>query len=393
MKKNVGICLLGLAILLTAPWAWAQGGKGSWLKAGKRALSGKATESRLSRQIRQRMLEIQANRQTEERIFGINPAYLGMPKTTFKELEKKFPKGTNPYDFYPYAPEGLTHKSLGPYMWVKDQLEYDKWFQAQQVRKEKLGVLLNTRGFESEIRVWDRVLPGEEPHFVVSQIKPDTQYVLIGEERSSQNVTETITKLLEEIRAAHPEDSRRIILFSEAYQEGFRFDFMDESTALLDRLEDPILRTAGNLEIPVIGLETQFVKSHPVGADVKIEGIRLRHERWLKTIRDYRELYPDALFIVQAGRGHISYYEPYSLGQVLAAEKTFVVEVGYKEDRVLFTGDMALSGGLGLEDEEVFHGLLEERADMLRKKNRILFLPDPQEARVLGFDARITVKK
>ena len=88
-----------------------------------------------------------------------------------------------------------------------------------------------------------------------------------------------------------------------------------------------------------------------------------------------------------------SYYEPYSLGQVLPAEKTFVVEVGYKEDRVLFTGDMALSGGLGLDDEEVFHSLLEERADMLREKNRILFLPGPQEARLFGFDARITVKK
>ena len=135
--------------------------------------------------------------------------------------------------------------------------------------------------------------------------------MLIGEERGSQQVTETITKLLKEIRAAHPDDSQRIILFSESYPEGFRFDFMDESTALLDRLEDPILRTAGDLEIPVIGLEPQFVTSHPVGADVKIEGIRLRHERWLKTIRDYRERYPDALFIVQAGRGHISYYEPY----------------------------------------------------------------------------------
>ena len=94
------------------------------------------------------MLEIQANRQTEERIFGIKPAYLGMPETTFKELEKKFPKGTNPYDFYPYAPEGLTHKSLGPYMWVKDQLEYDRWYQAQQVRKAKLGVRLNFPEFE-----------------------------------------------------------------------------------------------------------------------------------------------------------------------------------------------------------------------------------------------------
>ena len=77
----------------------------------------------------------------------------------------------------------------------------------------------------------------------------------------------------------------------------------------------------------------------------------------------------------------------------MSAEKTFVVEVGYKEDRVLLRGDMALSGGLGLNDEEVFHSLLEERAYMLREKNRILFLPYPQDACVLGFDARITVKK
>ncbi|MBR4592684.1 MAG: hypothetical protein IKO35_05695 [Elusimicrobiaceae bacterium] len=386
MKKKLGICLLGLAVLLTASSAWAQGGKGKLIQAGKQALRGKIQEIRLTRKLKKRMLEITAN---------TNSADLGKRKA-FNRLKKEFTEEVNPYELYPDGPDGLTFRNLGPYMATKDFLEHRKLIPSIKERARQKTALLRTPGFEERIRKSPLVPEGKETEWLFSQIKPDIQYLLIGEEHYSNNVEEVIAQLVGKVPGGLVSESREIILFSEFYGEEFVLD-PDDPFMMFAGIKDPVAREARDAYIPIVGLEPPFAgdDGFNLWENTQVEGVRLRNARWLEKIRAYREKYPDALFIIHAGRGHISYYEPFSLGKTLAGEKTFVVEVGYERDRIVFEEEFNEIKSLkfSFDDEETIKQVLDELMEELRVKNRVLWLEDPQEARLFGFDARLTVKK
>ena len=424
MQKKLGIFLLGCALLLTASSARAQIKRAEELgKVFKSALSGKGKESPLSRKLKQRLVDFHIQRIEQQEAFRrasmdylkLSPEVqekqiqkflhnekqkISQDLQQLKRLEHAFSKDINPYELYPYGPEGLTYKNLGPYIWVKDRLEYYKLRKDRDAREMQIVDAMAGAGLEQQMRKSEVVPADKEAQFVISQLNPDTQYLLIGEEHFSTNVRDFIADLLWETSEAMDSetDTRRgIILFSEFVKEGTWLRPLDVHSPdaftflknILTKIKDPVVRMSLGLGIPIIGLEPDFVNASSVEIwqNTEVEGFRLRNQRWLNTLRKYRQKYPNALFIIHAGRGHISYYEPFSLGKMLEGEERFVVEVGYETDRVEFMEDIMASGDL--TDAKVHTNFVNTQ----REKNRVLRLEDPQKARLFGFDVRITVEK
>lgn len=163
---------------------------------------------------------------------------------------------------------------------------------------------------------------------VAEQVTPDTQYLLLGEIHEMY-VRPYVSHLLTRVRARHPE--REIIFLTEFLPEGPRkeSDWMYRPDHLA-----AVFATASKLNMPVIGLEPNFVrrneyvllanvfKKDGIGLWASLEGVAVRNEQWLKTIRAQREEHPHALFIIYAGTGHLAYDKPYSIGKILAGPHT-----------------------------------------------------------------------
>ena len=434
MKKIIHVVITGILFLAGAAPLWAQIGEG--LKGAQNAAKAveKAASGNLSKEVgkavnRASLAAKQAKlaQQLEKRALEVH--YRGVEKVpsvfvqNYRETLKRytqhaFAKEVNPYELYPNAPEGLTPETLGYYITIKDDLQVRKSSAARYEKEEQARALWNSAGFLKKIRLSNAVPEGKEAKWLASQIKPDTRYLLVGVEHNP-NVTKMLTDFLGEIVRTGEYAGRQIFLFSQSYGEGFRQNppkdemvkelleelvkdpvFADPERQALARplfrdwLEDPVLFNAMVLNIPVIGLEPSFVRS---GSNFWVlnrpEGMRLRHERWLQTIRLYRERYPDALFIVYAGAGHISYGKPYSLGDTLAGEKTFVTEIGF--NGICWESDedvLRYMGGRDLDVDEVVEEI-NDLDNVLREANRVLRIEDPKESRAIGFDARITVEE
>ena len=411
MKKIIHVVITGILFLAGAAPLWAQISEG--VKGAQNAAKAveKAASGNLSKEVgkavnRASLAAKQAKlaQQLEERALEVH--YRGVEKVpsvfvqNYRETLKRytqhaFAKEVNPYELYPNAPEGLTPETLGYYITIKDDLQVRKSSAAQYEKEEQARALWNSAGFLKKIRLSNAVPEGKEAKWLASQIKPDTQYLLVGVEHNP-NVTKMLTDFLGEIVRTGEYAGRQIFLFSQSYGEGFRQNPPKDEMVkeLLEELvEDPVLFNAMVLNIPVIGLEPSFVRS---GRNFWVlnrpEGMRLRHERWLQTIRLYRERYPDALFIVYAGAGHISYGKPYSLGDALAGEKTFVTEIGF--NGICWESDedvLRYMGGRDLDVDEVVEEI-NDLDNVLREANRVLRIEDPKESRAIGFDARITVE-
>lgn len=96
------------------------------------------------------------------------------------------------------------------------------------------------------------------------------------------------------------------------------------------------------LEMPAVGVtdNTLVVLKDEAGRKVtqdiwkSLSGLYLRNQAWLRVIRQYRQKYPDALFIIHAGAWHTGYIMPFSLAQSFAPQETFVA-LFMKEDYTL----------------------------------------------------------
>ena len=97
-------------------------------------------------------------------------------------------------------------------------------------------------------------------------------------------------------------------------------------------------------------------------------GVYLRNIYWRKIIEETREKYPDALFIIHAGAGHVNYTAPYTVARFFKPEETFVLEVSSRD------------GGL-------FHAYTKGGFDI----EPILGWRDKDLARLVGYDVRILV--
>ena len=262
-----------------------------------------------------------------------------------------------------------------------------KWFpKLEKIRRE---IENHITQFVAEREVHD-VEIGGEMKWLASQINPDTKYLMLAEIHEAV-IADQIKELL---RILHDRDSQRpIVLFTEFLPEGQKWTpDTDEKIVYADNL--PLYQTAWNKDIPVVGLEIepQYRNNGTVnerfqdgfspeeGASLweTIEGVRLRNERWIKTLETYRAEYPDALFIIHAGTGHLEYSSPYSLGQYFAGPETLVVDV--LPSMVVYTPDgeyTTLTGQFDFWTRGMF------------TRDRVLRFNSPHLAHLAGFDIRI----
>ena len=171
-------------------------------------------------------------------------------------------------------------------------------------------------------------------------ISPKTSYFLLGEIHNVPAIRNQVINILQALRTKHPK--KQIFLFTEFLPKEQTWQPNSPNTPFENYL--PVWQAAYELNIPVIGLDPQYVfdnltatielesnslaqlelTAKAVNMWTTLEGIRLRNKDWLSTLKKYREQYPQALFIVYGGAVHFDYAFPFSIGQSLAGPSTHV---------------------------------------------------------------------
>ncbi|MBR4591715.1 MAG: hypothetical protein IKO35_00715 [Elusimicrobiaceae bacterium] len=411
MKKNLYICLLGLLALLSAPSSWAQGSKiGKLLVDEIISFSEKTGVDVMKAIDLEEQLTLRAWKVSKKNVADVNEKFkkgLGPNAKTFNALEHSgnikigeslmLDNGLHGRDLYPRAPKELIDPT--GYAIAKEELEIRKRLLTDEARMQKIRNLLEKPGFLERISWSELVPPGEEINFLVSQITPQTQYLIIGEEMSNpktgdslESVEDAAIDLVEQINLKLGKH-REIFVFSGFLPVGF---FQIPGQGIIPEFEDEHMAElcAAN-EIPIIGLE----RFNTEGTFWQtIEGLRLRNQKWLETIRNYRDFYPDALFIIHAPQHHVSYDEPYSLGKLLSKENVLVTEIGSDVSRL--ANDLTVTEKKAfalpsterkrLQDDAIID--MDPYPVLDYETVRVLRIKDPAASRLFGFDARITVK-
>ena len=290
----------------------------------------------------------------------------------------------SPQDLYPHVPD-LRPEELADYILAKQNLEAREWIPFLQNQQE----LLDQSADELLARATTvKQSSRQDMAWLAKQVTDETRYLMIGERHGFAEIPQAVSRLLPLLRVEHP--NREIFVFTEFLPEN-RVWKRDISQAPVEK-KLPVWQMAQLIDIPVIGLEpefveemqdTEFVCHSPEGFSYReemwccLEGIRLRNERWISTLESYRQDYPNALFVVYAGAGHVVYQEPYSLGRYFASDGTLVAKlypaVVNKNGRFKHWVD---------EFDALTHGKFTQR---------VLWFQDPVSARLAGFDMRIKI--
>lgn len=333
--KKLGIILLAISFLVGvgAEGAYAQRGRIHHL----RSHGNKYRKSRPVKRVKRNVATsfYQANAMTEHNAY----ANLRLGDFVPPASQIVLPAGKSEYKplvelrsevLYPHANLPST-QALEDYFLNQHNGEIMKWlplFQAHQ--NELVAQLPQLRAVQKKVDHPSR----EDMHWLAQQVPEDAQYLLVGEkDHGVYTIHQQVKLLLEELHRRHPH--RKIVFFTEFLPRGHSWVYAARHPGLWGYL--PMFFTGQKERIPVIGLEPDFV-FQTQGAVVKdprqetvglmwasIEGVRIRNERWLSRLQAARRRYPDALFVVYAGAGHVDYNEPYSLGRSLQGPQTKVV--------------------------------------------------------------------
>ena len=234
--------------------------------------------------------------------------------------------------------------------------------------------------------------------WLATQITERTNYLLIGEIHGFREIQSEIRYLLDQLLQQHPK--REIFLFTEFLPGNKIWGKTVKHSPPQTISYNVLWHHATWNGITVVGLEPQFVEQNrwtsmqyqtvsdetkgtlagPLQQSVwaSLEGLRLRNAQWLVTLKDYRQRYPQALFIIYAGAGHILYSEPYSIGTVLAGPDTFTA--------ALVPERMKEEDGKVTSLTTTFDELT--RGEFL---DRVLQFKDETLTKLAGFDVRIRI--
>ncbi len=280
----------------------------------------------------------------------------------------------------------LEEGQLPDYILAKHNLEISKWFPRIEMQHRTVLALLEQ--FESNA-IYVQQEPVADMAWLARQVKEETRYLLLGELHDPV-VAQQIPALLQALRAQNPH--RQIFLFTEFLPEEAEWGNLQKEIVYPGYYRT-VFDTALQEKIRVFGLEPNFTyQTEPLlmpnsGVPVKstlwstIEGVRLRNEKSLQILQKYRQQYPDALFVVYAGSGHVAYSQPNSLGDKLVGENTLVALLC---PEYLESPQNHLRNYLTTQFDTWTKGLFLQRVFQLRGKDL---------SRLAGFDVRIRIGK
>ena len=218
-------------------------------------------------------------------------------------------------------------------------------------------------------------------------IPANAKYILLGEEHGQSQIQVFLTKFFKEYKAKYP--GRKVVLLTEF------LPINGKKTLLLQdmKAENPayayVLNSAASNGITLKGLEPKYVyfsegiihldpqwagKEEVTGLWITPEGMRLRNKAWLARIKELRQAYPDAVFMIYAGADHLAYNSFASLASQLPGEEVFVAHLFADTPT-----DNEARGLLEAVGEDKYPFYLEE----------VLSWKDASLRRIAGFDIRL----
>ena len=286
---------------------------------------------------------------------------------------------------YPHAPF-LTPQHLPNYFLAKNNLETVKWM---PILERSRQAILNHLDLLRQNTTPITHAPSEDMAWLAKQVTDKTSYLLLGEMKHSSPLTSgKVVQLMHELRLTQPQE-RPIFLFTEFLHEGQLWGNLDMEDIVYEEYIS-VWENIAEEKISIIGLEPSFVAEyepflqyeqigeHVLTGDViwtSIEGVRLRNQYWKKTLEQYRAQYPEALFVVYAGAGHLEYTAPYSLGRTFSNEHILNVVLDPVQN-----GEITKIGIF----ETAVNGSFPDR---------VLQFTDKPLARLAGFDVRILLEE
>lgn len=230
------------------------------------------------------------------------------------------PFTSRPEDIYPDIPFLTNQADLELYFIAQNNRETQKLLVSMQHQIETMRQ--HAQSFCSACKQLS--LPPEQiSSWLAAQVPEKTEYLLLGEQHGFDEIKQTVSQLLGELRQRFP--TRPIMLFTEFLPEHHLWGETEAPSS--HKSFFPVWEKAQEVHIPVIGLEPSFVsvdrmlclnspsRQEPEKIWSSSEGLRIRNNRWLNTLTQYRKKYPEALFIVYAGSGHLLYTDPHTLGK------------------------------------------------------------------------------
>lgn len=180
------------------------------------------------------------------------------------------------------------------------------------------------------------IQPEDLTSWLTQQIPAQTKNLFLGEFHRKATIKRFMEQLLPSLRATRPD--KPIFLFTEFLPADFSW------LAQYDPATHPygnIFQTALQEDISVVGLEPPYVQDNILFLEYKNrsgqkqrtsiwaspEGMRLRNQHYATILQQYRDTYPDALFIIYTGASHVQYNSPFSLSKALPPQETFVVSL------------------------------------------------------------------
>ena len=394
MKKQIVLCF---CLLACVPATLAQRLPAKWMPWSK--------ESVQHLQGTRALQNINISRQLERR--------LSQSYRQAKQIQSQLPVGhtlimgepvqqilhtweLNPTTLYPNQTFLKTHEQTGRYLAARN----NRLFVQEMKRMKKIWTQIETNLPRLKQEAADTEQPSDQVQWLVQQIAPQTTQLFLGEEHGYPEIRQFVAQLVGQLRTKQP--TRPIILLTEFLPENFSWTHHANTAHLPEGLHpyfaiwDQLLEN----QVPVIGLE------HPLALDdscnvrylndkgiltkqtvwASLEGVRLRNERWQKTLQQYRANFPDALFIIYAGADHVMYNRPFTLA-ANSTEKPFVA-ILYPNQRLAYEPKGRFAGTMVAKPVK---GPLERLIDNLDLQNPIVKWTSPDLPAVAGFDVRIKV--
>lgn len=246
---------------------------------------------------------------------------------------------------------------------------------AQRVWRERLANAMQKNRTALLQNIQQRPVGGAQDW--VQLIPPSCKNIFIGEYHN-KNIQYAVEKLLKAYRIKYP--TVPIIVLTEFLPDSYPYLLTATGEPhfylryFKEFLESQNIQLAG-LEEGDFLLDDTFSPAGPVGNSAS--GLAARNAHWINRIKAWRKAYPDAVFFIYAGGGHVGYEYPGSVSQ--AFKDGFVISfvpLPMRHAPELFF------------HSEMFHAFTKGRFF----KQGVLFWKDPRLARLAGFDVQILLR-